>query len=98
MSIALFLSQHKCLIGRLIFQEKETKAIEQVEPTPRGSKNTIYRLLFCSERRQSLFEMEALPGENVTVRELDDVLLRDVGNKIKNNPKLALFFQSLGRF
>ena len=43
-----------------------------------------------SERRESLLEMEMLPGEKVTVKELDDVLLRDVGNKLKTNPKYVI--------
>lgn len=38
-----------------------------------------------------------LPGLKITVRELDDVILRDVGNKIKDSGKWPLIIDSSGQ-
>ena len=44
---------------------------------------SMLETLFHSES----MDMEELPGLKVTVRELDDVLFRDVGNRIADSGK-----------
>ncbi|XP_075262932.1 IQ motif and ankyrin repeat domain-containing protein 1-like isoform X2 [Convolutriloba macropyga] len=77
---------------RQLEADKAKERLDAAKVTLREQKRQV-----AVERRESLLEMEMLPGEKVTVKELDDVLLRDVGNKLKTNPKWPLIIDIKGQ-